>query len=156
MVALAVNLCKRHESMSHACPHTKSLHVVQFVVVKQLTRLAKLAISVTSIGQSRSMTASGSACLDIWPHAFEAELLGCNGRRGPILESRQHRVSVIAAASLAEQSELRACGNLCELVSLSKTHKPTLKAQICCQYFWQYRTCHSQRRKRVALGVALE
>ena len=42
---------------------------------KQLTRLANLAISVTSIGQSRLMTASGSACLDIWPHTFEAELL---------------------------------------------------------------------------------
>ena len=42
---------------------------------EQLTRLANLALSVTSISQSRLMTASGSACLDIWPHTFEAELL---------------------------------------------------------------------------------
>ena len=81
---------------------------------KQLSRLANLAISVTSIGQSRLMTASCSACLDIWTHTFEGEILYCNGRRGPILQSRQHRVPVIAAASLAVQTELRACGNLRE------------------------------------------
>ena len=53
---------------------------------KQLTRLANLAISVTSIGQSRLMTASGSACLDIWPRTFEGDVLDCNGRREPLFK----------------------------------------------------------------------
>ena len=114
MVALAVNLRKRHQAMSHACSHTKVLAHRPVRCCKQLTCLANLAISVTSIGQSRLMTASCSACLDIWPHTFEGEFLDCNGRRGPVLQSRQHRVTVIEAASLAVQTELRACGILSE------------------------------------------
>jgi hypothetical protein len=105
---------------------------------KQLTCLASSAISVTSIGQSRLTTASCSACLDIWPHTFEGEFLDCNGRRGPVLQSRQHRVPVIAAASLAVLTELRACGNHCESVPSSKNGEPTLEAQLCCEYFWQF------------------
>ena len=102
---------------------------------KQLTRLANLAISVTSIGQSRLVPASCSAWLDIWPHTFEGEFLQCNGRRGPVLQSGQHRTLAIAAASLVVQTELRACGHLCELMPSNKEREPTLE---------------------VALGVALE
>jgi hypothetical protein len=65
-------------------------------------------------------------------------------------------VPVIAAASLTVQTELRACGNLRESVPSIKNGEPTLEAQLCCEYFWQFCYCLGERRKRVALGVALE
>ena len=41
---------------------------------KQLARLANVAVSVTSIGQSGLVTASRFAWFDIWPHTSEGEL----------------------------------------------------------------------------------
>ena len=61
MVALAVNLRKRHQAMSHACSHTKSLHIVQFVVVKKLARLA-------NFGNKRNLD---------WPVSFDDGLGLC-------------------------------------------------------------------------------
>ena len=83
------------------------------------------------------MTASGSARLDICPHTFELELLDCDGRREPILQSQQHRVHAIAAASLVVQTELRACGNFRESVPSSKIGEPALEAQLR-EYLWQF------------------
>ena len=119
MLALAVNV-RKSQAITHASVTRKIIAQHPIRGGKQQPRLGNVAISVTSIGQSALVLASCFARLVIWRHTSEGELLLCSGHKGAVLQIRQLRMPGIEAAGLAVQTELRACGDICELVHSNK------------------------------------